>query len=128
MRRALGAGLGALVVLWASLASAQAAGAFQLTWAHQQDPATLATGFRLRRCVQSGTLCTMADLAGATAIPYTQLSFTDLTIQANVTYCYEGWVVNQFGQTGPSAQICGKLGAPPKNPMTGLQLNIVNTP
>ena len=129
MRRgALGAVLGALLLLWGSVAYAQAAGAFQITWQHTQDQATLATNFVIRRCVQSGTLCTMADLQGASSLPYGQFSYTDLAIQPNVTYCYLLLASNTFGRSPPSSQICGKLGAPPVNAPGNVQLNIVTVP
>ncbi len=117
-----------VVLLWAGLASAQAAGAFALTWQYTQDPVNQATSFSLQRCIQTTTGCSMGDLAGATQIPLTTLSYTDATITQNVTFCYRIAAGNTFGRSPYSSTICGKLGAPPGTSPSNVQLNIVNVP
>jgi len=135
MRRALGywsssfgGVLGALILLSAGVAYAQAAAAFQLTWQYTQDAANPATGFALQRCVQTTTSCSMSDLTGATAIALATLAYTDLTITQNVTYCYHVSATNQFGRGPYSTTMCGKLGVPPSISPTNFQLNIVTVP
>jgi hypothetical protein len=116
-----------LVVLPAQVQGAPAN--FVLTWQHQQDLSTPATGFAVQRCIQSsttsGTACNMSDLQGATQIPYTTPTYTDSTIEPNVTYCYQVAAINQFGHSPYSTTFCGQLGGPPKNAPAGLQLRIV---
>ncbi len=128
MRRALGAVLGALLLLPWGVAYAQAASAFQLTWAYTQDPTNPGTQFSLQRCIQTSTGCSMSDLAGATLLPIATLTFADPTIAANVTYCYRLAASNTFGRGPYSSMICGKLGAPPATSPTNVQLNIVTIP
>src|SRR5689334_5283553 len=83
-----------------SLARAQGAPAsFVLTWTHTQDNTNPATGFAVQRCVQTAQTCPMVDLDGATAIPYAAPTYTDSTVQANITYCYQVAAVNQFGRS-----------------------------
>ena len=119
------------------LASAQGAPAsFVLTWTHTQDSTNPATGFAVQRCVQPATAtpvagsgesdCPMVDLDGATTIPYATPTYTDSTVQANRTYCYQVAAVNQFGRSPYSTRFCGWIeGGPPQNAPTGLQLRIV---
>ena len=114
--------------VWEIPAQAQAASAFQLTWQYTQDATNPATAFALQRCVSSGTLCTMTDLAGAAALPLTTLTYTDTTIAQNVTFCYRVSATNSFGRGPYSSTICGKLGSPPGTSPINLQLNIVTVP
>ena len=61
-----------LVLLGLAVLPAQAQGApasFVLTWQHQQDASTPATGYAVQRCIQSDTACNMSDLPGATRDP-----------------------------------------------------------
>ena len=87
-----------LVVLPAQVQGAPAN--FVLTWQHQQDASTPAIGYAVQRCIQSDTTCTMSDLPGATQIPYATPTYTDSTIQPNISYCYQVAAVNQFGRQG----------------------------
>src|SRR5262245_48776062 len=117
-----------LVLLGLAVLPTQAQGApasFVLTWLHQQDTSTPATGYAVQRCIQSDTACNMSDLPGATQIPYTTPTYTDSTIQPNITYCYQVAAVNQFGRSPYSSIFCGQLGGFPKNAPNGLQLKIV---
>ncbi len=128
MRRALGAVLGALLLLPWGVAYAQAASAFSLTWAFAQDPVNQATSFSLQRCIQTSTGCSMSDLTGASALPLTTLIYADSAITQNVTYCYRLAAGNAFGRSAYSSVICGKLGAPPATAPSSLQLNIITVP
>ena len=117
-----------LVLLSLAVLPAQAQGApasFVLTWQHQQDASTPAIGYAVQRCIQSDTTCTMSDLPGATQIPYATPTYTDSTIQPNISYCYQVAAVNQFGRSPYSSTFCGQIGGPPKNAPTGLQLRII---
>ena len=67
----------------------------------------------------------MSDLQGATQIPYATPTYTDSTIEPNVTYCYQVAAINPFGRSPYSIMFCGQLGGPPKNAPAGLQLRIV---
>ena len=97
-----------LVVLPAQVQGAPAN--FVLTWQHQQDASTPATGYAVQRCIQSDTTCTMSDLPGATQIPYATPTYTDSTIQPNISYCYQVAAVNQFGRSPYSSTFCGQIG------------------
>jgi len=106
---------------WGPLAQAQAA-SITLQWAYTQG-ASQATFFVVQRCQQNAT-CPMADLAGATNIPVTQLTYVDSTIVQGTTYCYQIFAGNTGGRTGPSNMACGVSVAAPTNSPSSLTLTI----
>jgi len=124
MRRALGALLGALLLLSGTLAHAQAAGTFTLSWTFTQDAQNPALGYLVQRCIQLSTGCAMSDLSGQTQIPLTTLSVVDAQVSANIQYCYRVSGYNSFGRGPYSSPVCGLLGAPPSTAPANVLLRL----
>ncbi len=125
MRRALGALLGALLLLSGTSAYAQAAGpSFSLTWQYTPDTVSPATKIIVQRCIQLSTGCTMTDLAGASALPIDVFTYTDVQVILGVQYCFRLAGANAYGRSAYSSTVCGTIGTPPSSVPQNVQLKI----
>jgi hypothetical protein len=124
-RRTLALLVSLLLLAGAGLAVAQAAGpSITLTWSYTNDTVNPATSFAIQRCVQLSSGCSMLDLSGATALPVTTLTYSDGTITANITYCYQIAAANAFGRSRYSPVTCGTIGTPPTQSPQNVQLKL----
>lgn len=103
----------ALGLLLGAQALAQATPSITVTWTFTQDQVNPATSFAVKRCIQTSAGCPMNDLAGATGLGLSTLSYQDLAITPGITYCYQVAAANQFGRGPFSPVSCGVLGSPP---------------